>query len=518
MRMFQHKLSSSNCLPAAALAISLFVVAAVAPVAAPSPALSSGAAKRCHRVVKKIHGVRKSVRVCPKSKPANLPPAAPPLTVLKRNSLDAPGYVFVAPKTGASRPQGPEIVDDHGRPVWFHPTSNGQQTTDFRVQTYLGKPVLTWWQGEAFPGGGGVDYIADTAYHVIATVRAGNGLDAGGHEFVLTPQGTALIVSYHDVPYDLSSLGGPKDGQVLDGVVQEIDVATGRLVFEWHSLDRVPLTDSYVSASTANNSDYDYFHINAVNLDNDGNLLISGRHTSTVYKVDRHSGQIIWRLGGKHSDFTLGPGLNFAWQHDPLPAGENTIRLFDNGTDGSAQVSPESRVLWIHLDTATMTATLVKAISHPARLSVRSQGNAQGLDNGDTFVGWGQLGRVSEFDPEGKLLFDAALPPAYDTYRAYRSAWSGQPDTMPTAIARLNANGTTTVHAIWNGATQVATWRILAGPSPRALSPVRTAHWNGLDTVLKIRGMPQEVEVVALDAHGGVIRTSRPVAADRVKA
>ena len=196
----------------------------------------------------------------------------PTLRVFQRSPLDAHGYIFIAPKLDGPEPQGPEIVDDQGRPVWFHP---GGDATDFRVQTYGGKPVLTW-------SASGVDYIADSSYHVIATVHAGNGLEADGHEFALTPQGTALITIYHGVPADLSSLKGPKDGAVVDGIVQEIDVATGRVLFEWHSVDHVPLGDSY--APVPREDAYDYFHINSVNLDNDGNLLISGRHTWTVYK------------------------------------------------------------------------------------------------------------------------------------------------------------------------------------------------------------------------------------------
>ena len=435
------------------------------------------------------------------------PPAMvlPRVTVLKRSSLDAPGYIFVAPKQGM-RGQGPEIVDDLGRPVWFDHTPT--EADDFRAQRYNGQPVLTWWQGSSIGGGdSGVDYVLDGSYHVIAALHAGNGLNADGHEFVLTPQGTALITIYHDVPYDLSSVGGPINGEATDAIVQELDVATGQVLFEWHSLDHVPITDSYLPVD----SPYDYFHINAVNLDNDGNLLISGRHTWTVYKVDRQTGQVLWRLGGKRSNFALGAGVAFAWQHNPLPAGENTIRLFDNETNGMNQVAPHSRVIWIHLDTSNLTATLLKAVEHPSGLSVESQGNAQALDNGDTFVGWGQLGRFSEFDSQGQLLFDARFPGGDETYRAYRAGWAGQPDTQPTASARTNANGTTTVHAVWNGATQVVSWRVLAGSRASALTPVRTARWNGLDTTVKIRGVPREVKVEGLDSSGSVLGTSKPV-------
>jgi hypothetical protein len=305
-------------------------------------------------------------------------------------------------------------------------------------------------------------------------------------------------------------VGGPKDGVVVDGIVQEIDVATGRVLFEWHSLDHVSLTESYAPVPQADA--YDYFHINAVNLDNDGNLLISGRHAWTIYKVDRKTGQTLWRLGGKRSDFTLGPGVRFAWQHNPLPAGPSTIRIFDNENNGEpgGHVMAQSRVIWVHLDTATMTATLVRAITHPAALSVPSQGNAQALDNGDTFVGWGQLGRVSEFDAQGKRVFDASLPGGNNTYRGYRFAWVGEPNTLPNVIARHAGRGKTIVQAIWNGATQVARWRILAGRSASRLSPVRTVAWNGLDTTIKIGGVPRELQIVALNGRGRVIARSKP--------
>jgi hypothetical protein len=328
---------------------------------------------------------------------------------------------------------------------------------------------------------------------------------------VLTPRGTALITIYHQVPYDLSSVGGPKDGKVFDGVVQEIDVDTGRILFEWHSLDHVAVSESHAPVPTSPAVTYDYFHINAVSLDAHGDLLIDARNTWAVYDVDRSTGEVNWRLGGTKSDFQLGPGVQFAWQHNPLAVGRDTIRLFDN--EASPKVLPYSRVIWIRLDTEAKTATLVKEFRHPAGVSAGSQGNSQALDNGDTFVGWGQTGRLSEFDSQGSLLFDATVPAGYDTYRAYRESWSAEPESDPIATGQRNADGTTTVHALWNGATDVAAWRVLAGSDAKALAPVATAAWAGLDTAVTVSGTPKVVEVVALDARGRVIERSEPVAA-----
>jgi hypothetical protein len=360
-------------------------------------------------------------------------PVKPPeVTVLQSSPGQADGLIFIAPK-GAGigggpqpGPVGPEIVDSSGRVIWFSEVTNGQVAADFRVQSYRGKPVLTWAQQSNFgklAKGTSVNYILDDTYHIIATVRAGNGLNADAHDFLLTPQGTALITIYDVVTADLSSVGGSRNAQVWEGSIQEIDVATGKIIFEWHSLGKVgfdesywPLPDSSIAAA------WDYIHINGIALDDDGNLLLSARHTSTVYKLDRHTGAVIWRLGGKKSDFRLGPGAGFSFQHDPVMGGPNTLRIFDNEVNPKP-VLPRSRVIWLKLDPLAKTATLIRSLDHPDHLSVLSQGSAQLLDNGNTFVGWGEPGRFSEFDANGRLIFDATLPKGYDTYRAYRFRW-----------------------------------------------------------------------------------------------
>jgi hypothetical protein len=448
--------------------------------------------------------------------PADLDP--PPITVLRADPRAARGLVFIAPKFsgGTTGQQGPEIIDDQGRPVFFHALSGGDQAADFKVQRYHGDPVLTWTQGQGLggvPRTPTVDYIVDRSYRVIGTVRAGNGLNADQHEFKITADDTALIVIYNVVARDLSSFGGPADGRVVDGVVQEIDIASGRVLFEWHSLDHVAIDESHVAvpASTAT-APYDYFHINAVSVDEDHNLLLSARNTWTVYKIDRRRGNVIWRLGGTKSDFALGAGAAFAWQHDPEPVDRHTVRIFDN--EAGPAVLPHSRVIWLRRDPRTLTATLVRAFEHPDGLSAPSQGNSQAQDNGDTFVGWGQTGRFSELDPGGALLFDASVPAGDDTYRAYRFPWHARPSTRPTATAQRNADGTTTVHAIWNGATDVERWYVVGGGRREALWPLGLADWNGLDTTITIHGQPAHVAVVAQDRDGHIEGRSEPVAVE----
>ena len=449
-----------------------------------------------------------------------VPDLRPPrVTVLRHTGNLGPGLIVLGAKNrspGPGEQAGPLIVDDLGRPVWFRPLPPGQVASDVRVQRYQGRPVLTWWQGTTLGGAGhgqGEGVIADSSYHVIAHVHAGHGYFADQHTFLLTPQNTALIEAYHLTHADLSAAGGSPDGEVYDAVVQEIDLATGRVIFEWHSLDHVPVADSYQPAPRNANAPYDYFHINSVGLSADGNLLISSRHTWTVYEVDRHTGRIIWRLGGKHSDFKLGPGARFAWQHNPMPQGSDELRIFDNESNGRP-VEPVSRVITLRLDRARRTATLVRSIEHPARLSAPSQGNSELLPGGDLFVGWGRLGRYSEFGPNGKLVLDAVFPPGYDTYRAYRFPWTGHPSTGPLAAARRQGPRTT-VDAFWNGATGVARWDVLAGSAPSSLRQVASVPWNGLDTVARVRSRAAWVAVVAEDGAGHPIGSSVPARVGR---
>ncbi|HXJ22949.1 MAG TPA: arylsulfotransferase family protein [Polyangia bacterium] len=451
------------------------------------------------------------------------PLAPPPITVLtSKPGLDR-GLIFVAPKQTppTATQEGPEIIDNQGRPIWFHAVGPNDQGANFRVQQYRGQPVLTWWEGTDNPNspgeGQGVNYVLDSSYHQIAVVAAGNGYQADLHEFRITPRGTAFITIYNHIPYDLSSVGGPQSGIVIDGVAQEVDVKTGKVVWEWHSIDHVPLSESQAAppAPTATTTPYDYFHINAINWDEDGNIIIDARNTWTAYKVDYRTKEIVWRQGGKSSTFPLTTGdggTQTAWQHDPEPVDRHTIRIFDN--EAAPSVLPYSRVVWIERDLHSKTSKVVKQIIHPDKIQAGSQGNSQALDHDHTFVGWGATGRFSEFDRDGNLLFDAAVPPnaAWDTYRAYRFEWHGTPDTKPTATATATGEGSITVHAIWNGATDVARWIVVAGKHPGALWPAGSADWNGLDTTITVTSQASQIAVIAQGKDGRILGRSAAVA------
>jgi outer membrane protein assembly factor BamB len=357
-----------------------------------------------------------------------LPRRAPPVTVLTKGADNGNGDIFLAPQRGPYG-TGPEIVIITGKVLWFHPLPAGTFATDFRTRTYLGKPVLTWFQINRDGGGEGV--ICNARYQQIATVKAANGYAPDFHEFLITPWNTALILAATIGTANLTSLHLSAHQPVIDGVVQEIDIKTGKLLFQWDSAGHVPYSDSY-GPLPPRGTPWDWFHINAVHLDTDGNLLISSRFTWTIYKVNLRTGAMMWQLGGKHSTFALkaAPGQKldnageiFAFQHDPEALGGNVYTVFDDESDGQAEFS-SSRAVTISLNLAAHTATLIKSVNQPEGLTAAATGNAQTTRNGDLFVSWGGLSYFSEFSPTGKLLFNAKLPDGDSTYRAYRLPWN----------------------------------------------------------------------------------------------
>ena len=439
-----------------------------------------------------------------RSRPDLNPPA---VTVGTPANGTAPGYVFIAPKKGPGL-DGPMILDNNGDPVWFRPMQGEEDAMVCKVQRYRGEPVLTWWEGVHLGYGQGEYVICDTAYRELARVRAGNGLDGDHHEFLITRDDTALITIYAEVPYDLSPFGGPESGTVAEGVIQEIDIETGEVLFEWRSLEHVPVEETHGDLPDDPANAFDYFHINSIDVDDDDDLLVSARRTFTVYKIDRRSGEVIWRLGGKQSDFEMGDGTRTLYQHDARRQPDGTITLFDNG---GMYVSEESRIVGIHTDEDGMTATVAREYTHPDGVLALTQGNAQRLPNGNVFVGWGSEPGFSEFHEDGGLLFSASLPPEVESYRAFRHPWTGRPDTLPDLAVSPATDGGVTLYASWNGATGIESWQILAGPATERLEPAGSVPRAGFETVIALRTGAALVAVRALDGSGQALGTSRAV-------
>jgi hypothetical protein len=295
---------------------------------------------------------------------------------------------------------------------------------------------------------------------------------------------------------------------ILDTAIQEIDMRTGLVRWEWHSLDHISASESEVEAS---DTPWDWFHLNSIDLEPDGNILISARNTWAAYQLEGGSGKVLWRLGGLKSSFKMGPGTETAWQHDGRVLGDGEVSLFDDGSN--PPIHHESRVVRIALDFTTHGARLASAYTHKnPPLLAASQGNAQALADGNTLVGYGGVPEISEFASGGSLLFDANLPYDMSFYRAFRFPWSGRPLSPPATLAALNDTGEeTVVHASWNGATDVAAWRVLAGAGKGALSARAVIPARGFESSTTLPVKYARVAVQALDSAEHVLGTSHTV-------
>ena len=423
-----------------------------------------------------------------------------------KDRAPAAGLLLASPVTDVATGV---ILDDAAEPVWIDP--EGRYVMDLDVQTYQGRPVLTFWSGKFIAGHGiGACTILDTAYRPVATVRTGLGLAADMHEFRLTPQGTALVLSYPTVTADLSPIGGPPAGWVLGGRVQEVDVASGEVLLDWEALDHIPITETFQpvppsgpgSGRTADSA-FDPVHLNSVALDGEDALLVSARHTHTVYRIDRRTGAVRWRMGGRRSDFTVEPAARFAWQHDARRLEDGAITLFDNHRKDPPGVSAG---LVLDIDESTRTVSLRQRYASAGHFGF-AEGSMQRLDGGHVLVGWGKDTSATEYTAAGDPVLELRSL-GIDNYRVRRRAWTAQPDTLPDVAATRQADGLH-VFASWNGATEVSAWRIATGPTGADPLDRVVAPRSGFETQSVVDDGVGAIRVTALDAAGRSLASSR---------
>jgi hypothetical protein len=444
---------------------------------------------------------------------ASQPDLTPPsVRVTTRSPASSYDDVFITPNHGYGQ-WGPMIFDRAGDLVWFKPVPKGETAMDLQVQSYQGKPVLVWWQG-GIPNlgvGFGTDEIYSSAYKPVASVRAGNGYWADLHDIQITPEGAAFITAYTLVRADLSSVGGSRDGALQDALVQEVDIKTGLVMFEWHAYGHVALDDSYNEGPISPSVPWDFFHVNSISLDpsGDGDFLISSRNTWAGYEIDGRTGQILWRLGGKHSSFHMGPGTGTAWQHDIRWQPDGTITLFDDGAVPDAH--SQSRAIHERIDWRHRTVHLdAREVRTPALLT-GSQGNDQALPGGGSFVGWGERPYFTEFDASGHTVFEANISYPGESYRAYTYPWTATPASPPSLAVTSTVAEASMVYASWNGATGVSGWRVLAGADPAHLSVIASVPRRSFETAIPINSPQPDFAVQALGASGQTLATSHVI-------
>jgi hypothetical protein len=329
---------------------------------------------------------------------------------------------------------------------------------------------------------------------------------------LLTDRGTALVTVYRMAPRDLTSIGGPADATLLDSGVQEIDLESGEVVFEWLASDHIDMAESYRQLEPPGSATpwFDHFHANGISVDVDGDLLVSGRHTWAVYKIGRRDGSVRWRLGGRRSDFRLDEDAAFAWQHHVTARPDSSITLFDNRNGPSSSLG-ESRGIHLDVDLAQREVSLRHEYRHPEALRASSQGSMQLLDDGRAFLGWGSVDRFSGFDGRGQLRFDGRLGEHDQSYRAFHQPWSGQPLSPPDLTATRLLSNRTELRASWNGATDVVMWEVLSGQDPGSLAPVGHTPRLGFETAFHVVTDARFVAVRARDGSGRLLGTSAPV-------
>ena len=438
------------------------------------------------------------------------PDLRPPILSVVRSSADASdGHLFMAPNSGPGQ-RGPLILDETGEPVWVR-NSRPVVAMNFRPGIYKGKPVLSWWEGKTTAGlGDGTHIIVDDTYREIARIPAGGGRPSDLHEFILTERGTALVTSWERVFTNLSGIGGQAQGVVVNAIVQELELPSGRVLFEWKSLDHVPIGESH--AGISNRAAYDYFHVNSVELDRDGNYLVSGRNTWCVYKIHHGTGEIMWRLGGRESDFTFGTDAGFAWQHDARRHGgsDYLVSLFDDGSIPGILSQPYSKGLVLALDFRRKHASAYRKYIHTPHVVAHSLGSVQMLPNGNVFVGWGSSPFVTEYTRNGHVVFDAHLPHGGENYRALRQTWVGRPATPPDLVYR-RTEGHPTVYASWNGATEVASWLLHSGPKGSAPTAGARTPRSGFETAIAVPTGHKLAFAAALDRYGKELGRSKVI-------
>jgi hypothetical protein len=442
------------------------------------------------------------------SEPTLHPPA---LAVTQADRDPGAGDLLMTSGPGTGQ-YGTLIFTAQGRLVWFGQVPADEVAEDLNVQRYHGQDDLTWWQGKVLSlgFGEGEDVVVDHSYRTVATVRAGNGDTADLHDFQIAPHDIAYITVYNLMRCDLSAVGGRHDGVLVDGAVQQIDMTTGLVRWEWHGVDHVAVRASH-APPPHNGTPWDWFHINSLDPEPGGKLLVSARSTWAVYQLDGFSGEVAWQLGGASSSFAMGSGTQTAWQHDARMHADGTLTLFDNGSN--PRVHFQSRALRVRLDLAHHTASLVNSYVHPrSPLVADSQGNAQTLADGAIVIGWGSVPGLSEVSPGGSLLIDAHLPPGTASYRAFRFAWSARPQWRPAVSARLLPSAdATAVFASWNGASDVRSWRVLSGRDPGAMSVRASMPDSGFESSVTVPEAEPYVAAQAIGAAGQVLASSPTV-------
>ncbi len=436
----------------------------------------------------------------------------------------APGYIFAANFYDLNKPpmvgqSGPLILDSRLQPVWFRPVPEDIVASNLSPQRYEGKPVLAYWQGVISKTGAtesGEYVVLNDHYQTLARLKGVDGWRLTLHELIIDGH-DAWVTANRNIAKNLSQWGGTYNGTLTDSAVQEYDLKTGRLLYSWDALKHLPLAASHALVQT-NGFPWDAYHVNSIQLVGKDQFFVSMRDMWAAYMVDIKTGKVQWSLGGRKSSFRFGPGAEFSWQHDVRLRPGGVVTMFDDHccqikSGGTyVEASAFSRGLALKLDTADHTATRIAGYGRGQEFETDYMGSMQPMPDGNVFVGWGSEPYFSEYSHSGKLLFEGKLPGSDLSYRAELHHWVGKPLYPPSGAARTSG-GKTTVYASWNGATEVASWRVLAAGADR-VKILASAPRSGFETAIPVpTGSRGSFEVQALNSAGKAIGASKPFTA-----
>ncbi|KAH7019478.1 ASST-domain-containing protein [Ilyonectria destructans] len=429
------------------------------------------------------------------------------------------GYIFIEPRGVYVETPGPVMLDNAGELVWMQ-TLWGQ-AMDLKVQSFKGNDYITFWHGtDNGTFGEGYYLMLDESYEVFKKVTPVGRYTGDLHEFRITDNDTALMTIYFRKKVDMSAYGF-EEGWIFDSIFQEIDLETNELIFEWRASDHFPISETMAPIGKngkSPSSAFDYFHINSIDKDANGDYLISSRYMCAVAAISGKDGRVLWQLGGKRNSFedlSGGAATNFSWNHQAAWVDNTTLTVFDNGSNGRQNTAKFSRGLMVTLDTDEMTATLVHAYVSPYKVLAISQGSVQVLPNSNVLVGWGHVPAFTEFSHDGEVLCETHIGPIHldlfawvKNYRTFKYPWVGRPKTLPDAAMKPSQSA---LYVSWNGATEVVKWKIQSAPqlSDSDFRDHDTYDKKKFETKMQIPEEADEfIRVVALDKNNKVLSMS----------
>ncbi|EEY18402.1 conserved hypothetical protein [Verticillium alfalfae VaMs.102] len=443
--------------------------------------------------------------------------------VLRSDPKCDDGLLFMAPRGRSVQTPGPMILDQQGNLVWMN--TEWGQAMDVKVQSYQGEDYITFWHGtDNGTFGMGYYLMLDSSYEVFKKIVPVGDFTGDLHEFRITDHGTALMTIYEKRRGDLSAYD-IADGWLIDSLFQEVDIATGELLFQWRASDHFAVAASRAPIGKFGRKEptaFDFFHINSIDQDAMGNYLVSSRYMCAVVCIDARNGQVLWQLGGAANNFTDlsdGAATSFSWQHHASWVDESTISVFDNGAYDRLRTSKHSSGLVIALDIATQTAELKQSYVSPQKFSVGSQGSVQTLrKSGNVLVGWGHTPAFTEFSSAGKALCDVHIGAVHlarlgwcKNYRTFKYPWVGKPKTRPTVVVKPKEGA---LYVSWNGATQVDQWRLQSSTEPggKRFADHEVITKESFETKFEIpKEAAEYVRVAAMDLDGTIFATSMPI-------